>query len=209
MSGPHAPSPAQIIECVLCRKKKEYRQPYSTGGSEISAWSKVCNDCEAFWELGKKAAKATKADGKEMRASAPSEVPVHPKMGDPKASVVVKGTDIMAALGGISLRGTARGDTWRDGVENYSIVELQDRGDWTYVGGQSVTFTAPKARIVAMQRIVAGFLNAIAKARVDGFNEGRNLLTGLASGSVSLESFSEQADNARAGRKPKKRWGDS
>ncbi len=57
-----------------------------------------------------------------------------------------------------------------------------------------------------MARVVAAFYNAIAKARVDGFNEGRNLLTGLASGSVSLESFSEQADNSRVGKKPKKRW---
>lgn len=129
-------------------------------------------------------------------------------LGDPGSSAAIKGTDVVAAMGGISLRGTAMGGNWRNGVENHSIVELQDKDDYLYVGGQSVEFTAPKARVLAMKRVVAAFFNAIAKARVEGFNEGRNLLTGLARGEVTLESFSEQADNARVGKKPKKRWQD-
>lgn len=202
------PKKPQTIECRLCRKPKRWEGPFAPHRSEIDEWSKVCKECIEFWELGKKAAKAAKSDGKDTETRVPSLVPVNPKLGDAGGPTVVKGLDIIAAMGGISLRGTEMGSKFGGSGERLSIVEMQDKGDWTYVGGGSLPFKVPKARAIAMQKVVTAFLNAIAKTRVDGFNEGRNLLAGLAKGELKLEDFDVQTDNARAGKKPKKRWGE-
>jgi hypothetical protein len=194
----------QSIECRLCRKMAFYQGPFQEWRNDIDAWVKVCKECRALWELGKKTAAATKTDGKELVASVHLELPTDYRSGDAKGSVEVRGKDIMTAMGGVSLRGTAMGDRWRKKEqERISIDELQDEDDDRYVGGGSMDFTVPKSRAEAMARVVRGFFNAIAKARVDGFNEGRNLLSALAKGEVSLEDYSEQADNARAGKKPR------
>ncbi len=196
------------VECVLCRKEKP--SPKTTyAGLNIFSWEqrRVCPDCVNLWELGGKADKASKADGKPARVEVPSLVPVHPKLGDANGTTEINGLDIIAAMGGISIRGTEAGSRFASG-EKLNIVEHQDSDDWVYIGGQSLPVSVPQKRAVSMKKIVSAFLNAIAKARVDGFNEGRNLLSGLAKGEISLEDYSEQADNARAGRKPRKRWGD-
>ena len=200
------------IECKLCRKEKVWKSLYNKRENKISEWSKVCNDCEALWELGKKTISATKADGKECEATAYVNVPTDAKMGDPKAPIEIRGKDIQTAVGGVSLRGTAMGDPWekvKGGIKNVSITGATDENDHYYIsGGGCLSFKVPASRAEAMKRIIAGFYNAIAKARVDGFEEGRNLLLGLAKGDVSLETFSEQADNTRAGKKPRRRGDD-
>lgn len=201
----------KVIECVLCRKPKNWNSPYNLYENQICEWSKVCRTCEELWELGKKTMAATKADGKGTQARVYIHVPTHAKMGDALGPVEVDGKDIMRALGGVSLRGTAMGGAFRGpGRENIvSISSASDPDDNLYIsGGGSLDFKVPKERAEAMKRVIVGFFNAIAKARVDGFNEGRNLLLGLAHGHVSLESFSEQADNARVGKKPKRRGDD-
>lgn len=195
------------IECRLCRKEKAWRSPYQEFRNEISDWSRICNDCTALWELGKKTVAATKADGKDTQGRVHIEVPTDPHRGKPDGATGVRGKDIMTAMGGVSLRGTAMGNPWR-GKGDKDIVDISggaDDEDGSYIGGGSLDFKVPKARAEAMRRVVVAFYNAIAKARVDGFNEGRNLLRGLAEGSVRIEDYSEQADNARAGKKPKKR----
>lgn len=195
------------IECKLCRKPKVWRSPYNSYENQISEWSKVCDDCVALWELGKKTIAATKTDGKETEGTVYIDLPTDPRMGDPKASTEVRGKDIQTALGGVSLRGTAMGDRWnKRGAENISITAPIDKNDrWYTSGGGSLSFKVPKARAETTRRIASGFYNAIAKARVEGFEEGRNLLLGLSKGTVSLDSFSEQADNTRAGKKPRRR----
>lgn len=199
-----------IIECRLCRKPKKWKTQYqiSAYANEIEPWSKVCKECSAIWELGKKTLAANKADGKDYEAVAYINVPTESKMGDPKGPTEVHGKDIMLAMGGVSLRGTDLADPWTrtKTVETVDITGTQDEKDSSYVsGGGSLRFKAPKARAQAMKRVIAAFYNAVAKARVDGFEEGRNLLLGLASGHVKLDEFSEQADNTRAGRKPRRR----
>jgi hypothetical protein len=195
-------SDQNIVECVLCRKKKE--SPRHDGNWN---WSRVCPECESFWELGKRAAKASRADGKDHEVLVPSLVPMSPKLGDVSGPVEIKGLDIIAAMGGASIRGTAMGSRFGGSGERMSIVSSQDKDDWEYISGGSLPVKVPNSRAVAMKKIFTAFLNALAKARVEGFDEGRNLLLGLSKGEVSLDTFSEQADNSRAGIKPKKRWG--
>jgi hypothetical protein len=199
----------KTIECRLCRKPKEWTTQWNHRANEISEWSKVCRDCEKLWELGKKTMAATKADGKETTARAHIDTPTTPKRGDPQGPTEVRGKDIMLALGGIGLRGTELGRRFGDKGEIISITQSTDDGDnWYISGGGSVDFKVPRARAEAMKRIVGAFFNAIAKARVDGFNEGRNLIAALAKGEVSLDSYSEQVDNSRVGKKPKRRGDD-
>lgn len=62
----------------------------------------------------------------------------------------------------------------------------------------------PESRAKAMAKIISAVFDAIAKARVDGFNEGRNLLKSLADGSTTVDDFSDQCDEAEKGRRP--RW---
>jgi hypothetical protein len=193
------------IECRLCRKKYECPPAYHHG-RKIDEWSKVCQPCHDMWELGKKAAKAARADGKDMEAMVPQTVPTNTKLGNVEGPTDIKGLDVIAAMGAVSLRGTEMGSRFGGSGERINIVSHQDERDWVYIAGQSLTIKVPKARAMAMQKIVTAFLNAIAKARVEGFNEGRNLLLGLAKGEVSLETYSEQADNSRVGKKPRKRW---
>lgn len=194
-----------MIQCRLCRKdgkRKDWR-----GIGDVEEWSRICDECRGFWELGKKAAKAAAADGKEFDVSVPNDIPAaNPKLGDPKGPTEIKGKDVVTAMGGISLRGTEAGKAFNGADKRINLVELQDREDWMYVGGGSMRFKAPKSRAEAMKRILTAMANAVAKARVAGFDEGRNLLAGLASGNVSLDQFSEQTDNSRAGKKPRKTW---
>jgi len=198
------------VYCTLCRKEKDSpKTTYTALG--IHSWQQrgVCPDCVNIWEIGKKTMAATKTDGKDTEARARVEVPAHllTKMGDPLGVTAVRGKDIMTALGGVSLRGTEIGNRWHNsGKDIVNITAVQDDKDITYVGGGELCFKVPKARAEAMKRVVCAFYNIVAKARVDGFEEGRNLLLGLSQGKVSLEEFSEQADNSRVGKKPKKRW---
>lgn len=196
------------IDCVLCRKPKIWRSPYQKFRNDINESTKVCNDCFDFWELGKKTAKATQADGKDTKTSVPIKVPISVRMGNPEGPTEVLGKDVMAAMGGVGLRGTELGGKWHGHPTHINLVNHQDKEDSFYIGGGSLEFKVPVARSNAMKKIMVAFFNAIAKARVDGFNEGRNLLTALANGDVSLETYSERADNARVGRKPKTRFGE-
>lgn len=207
MSDQEKPS---LIECRLCRKNKKYVTPYSYDRfkNEIEPWAKVCTDCVELWEIGKRAAKASKEEGKPVQAYVHREVPVNAKMGKADGSVEVKGSDIIAAMGAIKLRGTEAGKGLSFKHDRIKIVEVQDEKDWQYVGGQTEVVQVPQSRAAAMKRIFAAFYNAIAKARVDGYNEGRNLLAGLAKGEVRLDDFEERCDNVRAGKKPTSRWGD-
>ena len=198
------------VTCTLCRKEKNSpKQTYSANG--IHSWQHrgVCPDCVSIWEIGKKTMAASKVDGKDSEARVQIEVPAHllTKMGDPLGPTQVRGKDVMTALGGVSLRGTEIGSRWHGGKKDIvNISETQDDRDTSHIGGGTLNFKVPKARAEAMKRVFAAFYNIVAKARVDGFNEGRNLLLGLSKGEVSLESYSQQTDNARAGKKPKKRW---
>lgn len=198
------------VQCRLCRKEKRWEGPYSQSRNEISEWTRVCNDCTAIWEVGKKAMAATKADGKDVEARVYVEIPTDHRMGDPKGDAVVRGKDIMAAMGGIGLRGTVIGSRWHGGKKTIVIIsEKNDERDGGYVsGGGSLEFKVQKNRAEAMRRVVSAFYNAIARARVYGFNEGRSLLAGLAKGELKLENFSQQVDNARLGRKPRTSWDD-
>jgi len=199
------------VTCTLCRKEKDSpKTTYTALG--IHSWQQraVCPDCVNIWEIGKKTMAASKADGKDTEARVHIEVPehLHARMGDPLGVTAVRGKDVMTAMGGVSLRGTEIGGRGHNSEKDIvNISATQDDRDTSYIGGGTLSFKVPKARAEAMKRVVAAFFNIVAKARVDGFNEGRNLLAGLAKGTVKLEDFSEQADNSRVGKKPQTRWG--
>ena len=200
--------PVKVIECVLCRKPKGWNSPYNSYENHISEWSKVCCECEKMWELGKKTMAASKSDGKGDYGARPHRNAYDAEAG---GSARLYGSSRKGHYDGARrrlLRGTQIGRRFGEKGEIISVTKSTDDDDNWYIGGGSLEFKVPRARAEAMGRVVGAFFNAIAKARVDGFEEGRNLLSGLAKGTVSLESFSEQADNTRAGKKPRRRGGD-
>lgn len=194
------------IRCTLCRKDKKYLPPY-VGGSEIHPADRVCNECKRLWELGRKREKAAKADEALTFARVTLEVALNPAKGLPQGDMTLRSTDLIAAMGATKLRGTDMGGRWEK-PENAIGIGFKNDKDTYYIPDGNELVQVPKARATAMAKIISCFYNALAKARVDGFNEGSSLLKRLAEGGVSLDSFSVQCDNARAGRKPRGRYDD-
>ena len=188
------------IECRLCRKEYELKHSFHEN-RPIDEWTKVCVDCKKLWELGKKREKAAKADGKLGHAAVKLVIKTDGREGDPKGDTTIKSGDIIAAMGGVKLKGTSI-------VGRFSTpkgtIQIGRAGEWDWGGTEIIQ--VPEARAKAMDKVLSAFHAALAKARVDGFNEGRNLLAGLADGSVKVADYSEQADNARVGKRPRGRF---
>lgn len=192
-------------ECVLCRKPTLKSQPFS--GYD---WRKICTNCFKLWELGKQTTKLNKAeqgDGKLGYASVILVFPTDGRQGEPGGATEFKSADIIAAMGAVKLKGTTL--TKKFSQPEGTVVVGQsinkDANSWNYTGGRELV-SVPTSRAEAMRKILGCVFNAIAQARIDGFNEGRNLLKGLATGSVKIDDFTEQSDEAAEGRRPRYRF---
>jgi hypothetical protein len=192
----------KTIECVLCRKKYDTAVVDVARTNRINAWSRVCNDCVGLWEEGKRSRTANKRDGKPIVAAVINKVELEGRAGNPQAETELRALDIIMAMGATKLRGTDAGDIWR-GDKPAVFIGRENEGHehYAYLGG-SERVRVPRARAEAMARIIAAFYDACAKARVRGFDEGRNLVAALARGEVKVEDYSAKVDNARAGYRP-------
>lgn len=187
------------IECVLCGKKYPVNKGFgSSRGPLISGWRKVCDPCVTLWEVGKKRAKTV--EGKLTTARVLLKMKTDGRAGDPEKVVEIKSADIAAAMGAVKLRGTSAAG--RFDRADFNIGQDANHG---WMDGGSEIVEVPEARAKAMKKIIETIFNALAAARVDGFNEGRNLLTGLATGSVQIDDFTDQTEQAGKGKRP--RWG--
>lgn len=191
------------IECRLCRKKI----PWKKWGpaNRIDEWRKVCDSCIEQWKVGKRAMGVEKKEAKDkmIGSSTPNHLPNIPKFGDPKGPTEITAKDVITAIGGVTTRGTS--ERFFGHKTDIEIVEPQDKEEfYTYINGGSQKFQVQKSRAEAMKKIVTAFLNAIAKAKVEGMQEGRGLLAGLAKGTLQVADFSEISDRLAKGRKPKR-----
>lgn len=175
------------MDCSLCGKKIPVH------------WRRVCEACFKLWELGRKRVKMVKSDGRLGHARVVLVVKTDGEDGDPVGDTAIKSGDLIAAMGAVKLRGTSMGGRF-DAPDGTVFVGKSVRHGWMSGGAELVQ--VPEARAKAMARIVAAFFNALAKAKVDGFNSGRSLLTALAEGSVTVSDFQEMSDKAMEG----KRW---
>ena len=198
MSQPEKP---EDIECVLCRKKYPMHRGYGSQG-QISGWRKVCDHCIKLWELGKKKTTLAKTDGKMGHAAVKLVLKMDGRDGNEKGDTTIKSADIIAAMGGVKLKGTSLVGRF-SAPEGTIRIGKSGEYDW----GATEVVQVPEARAKAMDKILNAFHSALANVRVDGFNHGRNLLAGLAKGELRIETFDEQVNNARAGRKPRGSWG--
>lgn len=191
-----------MVECNLCRKEKKCpSQSYGSLGIHSWQWRKVCPDCYVLWEIGKKRAKVDKAEAADGHAKIVLEVKVDGKDGDPLGDTTIRSKDIIAAMGATGLRGTSLGGRFNT-PKGTVFVGQSNTASW--MSGGSELVKVPESRAKAMSKIVSAIFNAIAKARIDGFNEGRNLLKSLAEGRTTVDDFSDQCDEAEKGKRP--RW---
>jgi len=182
------------MKCRLCRKTKKLHQNFGVGDW---SWRGVCNECFRLWELGKKAEKAAKADGTDIFVAVKLALKLDGKHRDAIPETQIRSTDIIAAMGAVKLRGTEMGGPWHGVTPKFHIGD--SGSGWDFGGFERVKVA--KSRAAAMKRIIDAFMGALARVRLDGFTDGRNLLAGLAKGWVKVSDFDEKADNAAAGRK--------
>ena len=192
-------------ECVLCRKPK-----LKAGLHGQLDWRKICTNCVKLWELGKKTVilnKAEQGDGKLGYASVILVFPTDGRQGEPGGATEFKSADIIAAMGAVKLKGTSLNKRFSQPEGTVVVGDSinKDANAWNFTGGRELV-SVPTSRAQAMRKILGCVFNAIAQARIDGFNEGRNLLKGLATGSVTIDDFTEQSDEAAEGRRPRYRF---
>lgn len=190
----------KLIRCGLCMKDKKFYHQFTTWTNEIQEGSEVCVECRKQWERGRKVSQSSKTDGKVIPARVVLVIESDGRDVDPKKNSIIKAADVAAAMGAVSLRGTSMNSKWH-GVSEMTI----GRPEESYSSGGSQIVEVPKGRAEAMKRIIDAFFSATAKARVEGFNDGRDLIKGLATGSVQPDEFTEKSDNARAGKR-QERW---
>jgi len=185
--SPVGREPKATMDCDLCRNKIPLH------------WRHVCDSCFQFWELGRKRQKLGKSEGRLGHANVVLELKFDGEDGNPEKPFEIRSKDLIAAMGAMKLRGTSLHKRFSrpDGAIN---IGMSERHHWMIGGSELVQ--VPESRAVAMAKIVAAVFNALARARVDGFNDGRNLLAGLANGQITTGQFDAMSEKVADGRRP-------
>lgn len=177
----------KAVPCGLCNKEDTLNDV------------PVCNTCRSAWTIGKRTIAMKKDEEKLVKAIVEWYPHMAAHQGDVEGPTDLHWTDIAQAMGAISLRDS--GLDWYSGKPR----EIGDAAHPTFGSKSQELVQVPESRARAMEKILRAFYNGVAKAKAEGIDEGRNLLAGLARGTIKISDFDETAEAARMQRRRKRR----